>query len=168
MLLWFSVFPGCFATPDAEALTASDRVAVWREARIIVEKRPRYKWGGSVNEELGLDCSGFVFLVYRRAGLCVGRTTSRNMRMGLSGWGGTDVRDGAMLVGDLIFWTWRQRPDRPDGHVGIVMRSGTRIDVVAHASPGRGVILEALHGRLKEEISARISVNGAINHGGRN
>lgn len=133
---------------------------------MILEKRPRYQWGGAVNEELGLDCSGFVFLVYKRAGLCVGRTTSRNMRLGHNGWGGTEVRDGAMLVGDLIFWTWRQRPDRPDGHVGIVVRAGLRIDNVAHASPGRGVIEEAVHGRLKDEISARIWVNGGIYRGG--
>ena len=156
-LLWLLVLPGCIATPESLALSATDRISVWREAQAIIDKKPRYSWGGHVTEEKGLDCSGFVYLVYRRAGIPVGRTTSRNMRLGRSGWDGEDLGDQPFQIGDLVFWTWRERPDRPDGHVGIIMNNWGSVEA-AHSSARRGVVQDALQGRFEEDISARISI----------
>lgn len=136
-------------------MSQSDRLAVWVETRIIIDKKPRYGWGGAVAEEKGLDCSGFVYLVFKRAGFVVGRTTARNMRLGYSGWHGADAVDGQFQVGDLVFWTWRDQPQRPDGHVGIIMQTGV-VEMVAHSSARRGVVLDGIEGVFLEDISARI------------
>ena len=131
-------------------------MAIWREANLILEKHPKYQWGGDATEKNGLDCSGFVYLVFKRAGFAVGRTTSRNMRMGFCGWRGHEVQNESMQVGDLVFWTWRDQPQRPDGHVGIIMKTGDS-EAAAHASARRGVVFQRIEGPLIDDISARIS-----------
>lgn len=156
-LLWSLVWHGCIATHDAHALSLGERTSVLIEAEIILDKHPKYVFGGHESEERGLDCSGFVYLVYRRAGLNVGRTTSRKMRLGLSGWDGVELDDEPFQVGDLVFWTWRGRPDRPDGHVGIIIRIGI-LEEVAHASARRGVVQDPVQGSLLDDISARVSI----------
>ena len=142
--------------PDAIGLTPLDRMAVWHEASLIQEKHPKYRWGGDVSEEKGLDCSGFVYLVFKRAGFAVARTTSRNMRLGLSGWSGVEIADEPFQVGDLVFWTWSDRPQRPDGHVGIIMEVGRR-EKVAHSSASRGVVTDEFTGKFIDDMSALIS-----------
>ena len=96
----------------------------------------------------GVDCSGYLYLAGRRAGMPVKRSTSKRMAQGLDGWVGKDVPSGKEQELDLPFWTFK--PDRPNGHVGVFWEKGK----VTHASPSRDrVVVDKLKGVLKSKLS---------------
>lgn len=116
-----------------------------REIRNIVKQNPRYVWGGSTSEALGLDCSGFLFLAAKRAAIPgVQRTTAYNMARGASGWTGHVKQLREIDPCDLVFFTWRPKPGkvlRPDGHVAAVLLGAeSHLFEFAHASSKRGVV----------------------------
>ena len=121
---------------------------------MLLDKSPKYVWGGSESYEKGLDCSGMLFFACRRAGLLVSRTTARNMALGRCGWDGVDIelRDYEEL--DIPFWSWRDHPDRPDGHVGIFFGWKNGWPAVVHASQSRGrVVQDELKGVFLKDMT---------------
>ncbi len=88
-----------------------------------------YAWGGNTRE--GVDCSGFVTQVYKRAvGISLPRT-SRTQQEHCS-----DVKKKDMVPGDLVFFA---TSDKHSGvsHVGIYVGANRMI----HSSSSRGVII---------------------------
>jgi cell wall-associated NlpC family hydrolase len=114
----------------------------------ILSQQTQYRWGGAADEKQGLDCSGFIFLAARRAGMPVRRTTSRGMAEGDGGWTGVGLSREASNRLDLCFWTFSGR--RPHGHVGVLYRDREH---VTHSTARRGVTIDRVEGRLAEKLS---------------
>lgn len=86
----------------------------------------RYKYGGNTPES-GLDCSGFVRYVYKKAwGAELPRTSAAISEMGES------VSSRQLIPGDLVFYNTRRRPN---SHVGIYV--GNNQFVHAPSTGGR-------------------------------
>ena len=123
-----------------------------RQLNFIIARNPRYAWGGCDAIESGLDCSGYIYLAAKWAGLPgITRTTASRMAQGLGGWTSINVSPESAEELDLVFWTFSVT--RPDGHVGAFLKISPTGRVVTHASSGRGVIAEPLGRRLNEMIS---------------
>ncbi len=94
--------------------------------------RVPYRNGGSTR--VGVDCSGFVFSVYRNAHqLELPRTTEGQARLTRR------VGRSRLKVGDLVFFRTTSR--RKITHVGIYLGG----DKFIHASTSRGVIVSDLN-----------------------
>ena len=134
--------------------TAWKRSFSWH-AMAIHKRHPPYVWGGA-DDKKGVDCSGLVFLAAKRAGILgVTRTTSRNMALGFGGWRGSDVELRDADEADLPFWTWRDKPQRPYGHVGIFL-VGTKSGLleVLHASSSRHTtVVQPLEGVFVRDLA---------------
>ena len=130
------------------------------EIQRLVDRAPKYVWGGSESEEKGLDCSGFLHLAAiraknRGAKLYVSRTTARNMALGRCGWDAVDVelRDSEDL--DIWWWTFPSKPDRINGHVGIAHGHKDGWPAVVHASQSRGrVVSDPIKGWVLNDLTA--------------
>lgn len=166
----------------AEALDFAYEKAFKLELATIIHARPKYLWGGCSHESTGLDCSGYLFLAARRAGMPVRRTTARRMALGESGWAGRTIPLEAVRELDLCWWTFK--PTRPDGHVGAfwkplqrqamtqsprdshavssAKKMGEQVLQVTHASPRRGIVVDRLRGRLKTSLTKvrRLTLGG--------
>jgi cell wall-associated NlpC family hydrolase len=118
------------------------------ELQRIIDLAPPYKWGGTTDE--GLDCSGFVYLAAKRAGLPVTRSTSLRMSQGFEGWGGENVKFEAAVSLDIVFWTWS---GRKNGHCGVLFQNQDGKLVVAHASFTKGVIVVPMVGTFIKNLS---------------
>jgi len=96
-----------------------------------------YLWGGT-NLRTGVDCSGFVFSVFRNFGITLNRT-SRGMSTQ-----GTAVARADLLPGDLVFFdTFAGGNQGRVSHVGIYMGNGDFV----HSSSSRrtwGVVISNL------------------------
>jgi lipoprotein Spr len=91
----------------------------------------RYKNGGTGKK--GVDCSGFVFLVYQElTGAAIPRSSSKLWKMG------DDVSNADARPGDLVFF--RGGFFNGINHVGIYMGNNTFI----HASAKSGVMYDTL------------------------
>jgi cell wall-associated NlpC family hydrolase len=92
-----------------------------------------YLWGGE-HPDTGLDCSGFVQLVYRNAGLNLPRSTALQFRETQR------LRPREVRPGDVIFFSM----DHPGGsrvdHVGIYVGKGYFV----HASVSSGIHIDSL------------------------
>jgi cell wall-associated NlpC family hydrolase len=73
-----------------------------------------YVWGGESVAEGGFDCSGAVYVVQKRIGSPIPRSTSRKYAL-LAG--GPDKHWSRADCGYWIWWTLS--PDRPLGHIGM-------------------------------------------------
>lgn len=95
-----------------------------------------YVWGGT-NLKSGVDCSGFVYAVYRDFGISLNRS-SRDMAAN-----GVPVSKAELVAGDLILFDTTGVNDGGISHVGIYMGDGQYI----HSSSGkvRGVIISNLN-----------------------
>lgn len=89
-----------------------------------------YRWGGMTEE--GMDCSGFVYLIFRVNGLYLERDSKDQATMGMP------VNQGSLSPGDLVFF--QTRGDRIS-HVGIYLGDGKFIH---SSSRKRGVIISEL------------------------
>jgi len=89
----------------------------------------RYRYGGATRS--GMDCSGFVAVVYREQGIELPRQTGEQYHVG------EPLGRGDLRVGDLIFFRTR---GRGVSHVGIYVGDGS----FAHASTSRGVVVESM------------------------
>ena len=84
----------------------------------------RYVWGGS--SPGGFDCSGFVWYVYKQAGISIPRAPLQ----GQLGAGSRVSRD-QLLPGDLVFWQNTYTPGL--SHVGIYLGGGRFINAESEA-----------------------------------
>lgn len=167
LLALATFFPRCGLTAE---LTPEQEARFTQELWRIIDRQPKYTWGGSEREDQGLDCSGYIFLAARRAcsgkpddPFCkVGRTTAYNMALGLAGWDGINIKLRMARELDIPFWTWRDKPHRINGHVGVLIRDRAGSPKVTHASQLRGrIVVEDLKGKLETDISVirRLGVN---------
>jgi hypothetical protein len=99
---------------------------------------------------------GVIGKVLRKAGIPVSRTTALEMQRGLKGWEGREVPLDAAEETDLMWWTWRNRPDRPHGHVGALLYGlgGTPLGVTHASGTQKRVVFSELEGRLSTDISS--------------
>lgn len=98
-----------------------------------------YTWGGT--SPLGLDCSGFVQLVYKMSGIPILRDADIQMeKSGLS-----PVPAGEERAGDLVFFG-----SRGVGHVGMMIDGESFINATTHGTPTVRV------DRLKDEYWRKI------------
>ena len=146
-MLWLplcSLLAQSFAGHECRAFRSEYRNSFKRQLEFIVSKKPRYAWGGSNDISSGLDCSGYLYLAAKWAGVPgVTRTTACRMALGLGGWTSRPVAIDASQDCDLVFWTFS--PTRQNGHVGALLKAAPKDRVVAHASTLRGVIAEPLN-----------------------
>lgn len=83
-----------------------------------------YTWGGT--SPLGLDCSGFVQLVYKMSGIPILRDADIQMeKSGLA-----EVAKGEERAGDLVFFG-----SRGIGHVGMMIDGEFFINATTHETP---------------------------------
>ena len=79
-----------------------------------------YQWGGK--SPFGIDCSGFVQIIYKINGYLIPRDTSQQMS-----WGSEVSTIGNAMPGDLAFFSNRQGNV---SHVGMILDDGK----IIHAS----------------------------------
>jgi len=113
----------------------------------MLDRHPKYTWGGSESEEKGLDCSGSIYLMARRAGLPVRRTTAKRMALADGGWHSRIVARTATRKLDLVWWTFKA--ERENGHVGLRWKDNN----VIQASQKRGLVEDELKGKLVDKMS---------------
>jgi cell wall-associated NlpC family hydrolase len=82
-----------------------------------------YFWGGT--SPLGLDCSGFVQLIYKMAGIPI----LRDADIQYEGSGLVPVAAGEEMAGDLVFF------GKNIGHVGMMINSEEFINATVHEKP---------------------------------
>ena len=142
---------------SARAL-APEYVASWeKELQFMILKNPKYVMSDKIKPddpiEFGVDCSRYMYLTAKRAGIPVLRTTALEMSMGHAGWSGKDIKIDDADNLDMAWWTW-SGSNRVCGHVGAFMigpKSG--LVEVTHASEKRGVVLDKLVGKLVTDLT---------------
>jgi peptidoglycan endopeptidase LytE len=90
----------------------------------------RYIWGG--NTTAGFDCSGFIYYVYNKAGLSIGRYSAQ-------GYADRSYEVSNPVPGDLVFFKDTYQPGI--SHVGIYLGGGQFIQA---ADEIHGVIISSL------------------------
>lgn len=86
-----------------------------------------YVWGGT-NLNSGVDCSGFVYAVYKNFGITLQRSSAS-----MAGSNGVNVSKSELVAGDLVFFDTDGVNDGGISHVGIYIGGGQYI----HASSGK-------------------------------
>lgn len=95
----------------------------------------RYKYGGTTKK--GMDCSGLVFVSFKKEGIHIPRTTKN-----LSNYGEwVDINN--VQKGDLLFFATKKK-SRKVNHVGIVTDSRIGNVEFIHASTSNGVMISNL------------------------
>lgn len=92
-----------------------------------------YLWGGT-HPKTGLDCSGFVQLVYSRAGLNLPRVARDQFAASLY------LKPGGVLPGDLIFFSMKKPGSSHVDHIGIYVGKGFFV----HASVSNGIHIDSV------------------------
>lgn len=92
-----------------------------------------YLWGG-MDKDTGMDCSGFVELVYSGAGLGLPRVSRDQYAATLY------LRPDKVLPGDLIFFAMEHPGTSLVDHVGIYVGRGFFV----HASVSNGVHIDSI------------------------
>ncbi|MCJ7855805.1 SH3 domain-containing protein [Lachnospiraceae bacterium NSJ-143] len=85
-----------------------------------------YVWGGT-NLTSGVDCSGFVYAVYKNFGIGLNRSSASMVSNGVP------VSQSELVAGDLVFFDTDGVNDGGISHVGIYISGGEYI----HASSGK-------------------------------
>ena len=94
-----------------------------------------YVWGGT-NLDTGVDCSGFVYAVYKNFGVTLNRTSSSMASNGVV------VSKSQLIPGDLVFFNNSGSNNGDISHVGIYIGNGQYI----HSSTSKtGVIISNLN-----------------------
>jgi hypothetical protein len=78
------------------------------------------------------------------------------MRKGKAGWHGKDIELDEAEEMDIVWWTWKDKPERPHGHIGVLILSPkSKLLEVTHASSSKKrVVVEPLDGVLLRDLSA--------------
>ena len=142
----------------ALALSPEYKRSLKKEFNYLIWKHPKivYTWGADKPYEGKADCSGYIFAVYKRIGIPVSRTTALEMRHGKAGWHGKDIEIDSASEMDMVWWTWKDKPQRPHGHIGVLIVSPvSKLIEVTHASSSqKRVVVEPLDGVLLRDLSA--------------
>jgi hypothetical protein len=152
-----SLLPGLGFSSRCDALSPELAASFKRHLDTIIRSKPRYVWGGI--SEQGIDCSGYLFLAAKRAAIPgIKRTTAYEMAHGRGGWVGVDILPDSVFGNveecDIPFWTWRDRPDRPYGHVGVFLIGSSGLLEVTHSSESAGyVVLVPFAGPLVRDLA---------------
>lgn len=94
-----------------------------------------HRTGGSSRR--GIDCSGFVAIVYREIyGIQLARSSGDILKHNCNKIGRARLREG-----DLVFFNTGGRKKRIPGHVGIYLKDGRFI----HTSTSKGVMINSLN-----------------------
>lgn len=148
LLCFFCAYPGY-----AFSLSNSYKNTLKSNLYIIIDKHPKYVWGGAEVEEKGLDCSGYLYLASKRSGLPVKRVTSIMIEAGLGGWTSKKVELDDVEELDINFWTFK--PTRPHGHLGFYLEGRkTKLLEITHSSSTKGVVIEQLTPYLLRKTSS--------------
>ncbi len=143
----------CYGLNDKWKATLKQNV------EIVQAKNTLYVWGAAGEESGGIqkfDCSGYVHWVYFKSGIPVKRTVAFRMRHGMDGWIGKDIELDDVEEMDLPFWSWKDQPTRPFGHIGIFV-TGIKSNLleVRHASgTKKKVVQHQLQGVFLRDLSA--------------
>ncbi|MGV6827794.1 MAG: C40 family peptidase [Flavobacteriales bacterium] len=99
-------------------------------------KGTRYKYGGTTKK--GMDCSGLVFVAFKKEGVNLPRV-SRDMATR-----GKSISISKTTKGDLIFFRTNKNK-KSINHVGLVVeKKGTNI-LFIHSTSSKGVIISSLN-----------------------
>jgi len=103
-----------------------------------------YVWG-SVNPDIGVDCSGFVNYVSNHFGIAVPRTSAQFTHLGIA------VKPAEAKAGDIILFRGSNLKKYKVGHMGIVTDNPDGNVSFIHSSSGhkRGVHISELRGYYK-------------------
>lgn len=118
----------------------------------------KYVWGGKgelKDDVYQLDCSGFIFKCGSMAGMPVKRTVAARMALGLDGWSSNKIDLWDIEDTDIMWWSWRSSPNRPNGHIGaIVTNPKSELLEVCHASSTKKmVVINPIRGVFLRDIS---------------
>lgn len=94
-----------------------------------------YEWGGT--DETGIDCSGLICKVYRKAGLAIPRITANgyyNNYALTTNTGGNSLKDVSRFVPGMACFWWN-RPRTRIIHIGIYVGNGEVIHAPGNARP---------------------------------
>ncbi len=94
----------------------------------------RYQYGG--NSKSGIDCSGFVYAVYKAV---YGRELTRQSALMLNN-DCTRIKKSQLKEGDLVFFRTDGKQSSTPNHVGIYLKENKFI----HASTSKGVVVSDL------------------------
>lgn len=92
-----------------------------------------YLWGGT-SPKTGLDCSGFVQLVFSKAGLNLPRVARDQFSASLY------LKSNAVLPGDMIFFSMKRPGSSHVDHIGIYVGKGFFV----HASVSNGIHIDSV------------------------
>ena len=117
---------------DATSAMLSDLIS---EARSHMGKR--YRSGGKGPN--AFDCSGFSSYVFRQFGYSLGASSGDQFNQGEK----VDVKN--LRIGDLVFFTGRNRKSGRVGHVGIVVSADNEKGTFKfiHASTSQGIKIDS-------------------------
>lgn len=158
----------CCCVTSSFALEPGFKQSFRAALKDIAAKKPAYVKGEASDVKKGLDCSGYIYLAAKWAGIPgLGRTTAARMAEGLNGWLGSQVLLMQATDCDLPFWTWKTNPLRVNGHVGAFLtgepkeKQGRDGLSIAHASP-RGVVIVPFRYTFVDDLSLirRLSIGG--------
>ena len=92
-----------------------------------------YLWGGT-SPKSGLDCSGFVQLVFSKAGLNLPRVARDQYAASLH------LKPTGVLPGDMIFFSMKKPGSSHVDHIGIYVGKGFFV----HASVSNGIHIDSI------------------------
>lgn len=146
LLIIFSVFS--VNVYGETALTLEQCKCITERVQLELDMNPAYVWGASgLSPGAPGDCSGKIYAIFAscdvrdRDGKPVKRSTSLRMAQGKDGWNFPYV--GYDDMNELAIYFMTMKPERPDGHVGLIFRRYKPDDKhttyeLAHASSSLG------------------------------
>ena len=93
-----------------------------------------YLWGG-MHPETGMDCSGFLKLIYAKAGINLARVSKEQFAETAY------LKPNAVLPGDIIFFAMKNPGASKVDHVGIYVGKGFFV----HASFSSGIHIDSVY-----------------------
>lgn len=97
-----------------------------------------YKYASSDPKNGGLDCSGFLFYVFRHFDIIVPRSSQDYMNFGIP------VEQHKAQKGNVILFTGSDEKSKTAGHAGIITEVKDGTIYFIHASTSKGVMINKL------------------------
>jgi hypothetical protein len=148
----------CLIPSVVLGLSPEYKSSLIKEFHFLIMKNPGiiYSWGSADPYGGKADCSGYIFGVYKHLGIFVQRTTAKEMRVGNGNWKGKDITLEDADEMDIVWFSWKDSPNRPFGHIGVlIINPRSKLIELTHASSTQGkVVLEPLKGVFLRDLSA--------------